>query len=124
MLNLRITLDNLLETYHSRVYFEQAPTGKLAPDFPYIVYTFPNSFTLGDQEVFVLDVDVWDNKQDTTELEMLASSIWRALNRYHYIDENIQFSIYHSNRLPLGDDNPSIKRRKLIFELKYYDRGA
>ena len=114
-------MDKLEESHHE-VYFEQAPSEAI---FPYVVYTFPNSFTVEEQEIFVLDVDIWDDKQDTTALETLASSIWKALNRYLHIDENIQFTIYRSNRLPeLEDDNPAIKRRKLIFELKYYNRSA
>ena len=118
MINLRIALDKLLEEFHERVFFQSASKGT---QFPYIVYTLPNSFTVEEQEIFVLDVDVWDNKEDTMELETLSSDIWKGLNRYHHYDKNIQFSVYRTNRLPLDDDDPTIKRRKLIFELKYYD---
>lgn len=118
MINLRIALEELLGGFHERTYFEDAP--KNTP-FPYVVYTFPNSFTSENLETFVLDVDIWDNKEVTTELETLSSYIWKELDRYHHYDENVQFSIYRSNRLPLDDDDPTIKRRKLIFELKNYD---
>lgn len=120
MIYLRTAIQSKLEEYHSSVYFQDSPEDAL---FPYVVFTFPNLFTNEDQEIFVMDVDIWDNKEDTTTLETLSSQIWKGLNRYFYIDENIQFVVYRSNRLfELEDDNPRIKRRKLIFEVKYFER--
>lgn len=120
MINIRIAIKQALEEYHSRVHYQRAPSDII---FPYVVYDFPNSFMNGDQEVFNLDVDIWDNKNDTTELETLASNIWREFNKYHYLDDNIQFSIYRDNRLPpLDEDDKNIKRRKLIFQLRFFDR--
>lgn len=120
MIHLRTSLTTLLKSVHPNVNFEQAPKDQT---FPYIVFNFLPSFQNEDQEVVVMDVDVWDNKSDTTEIETLANTIWRALNKYHYIDENIQFTIYKSTRFPeLEDNNPLIKRRKLTFEVKYFDR--
>lgn len=120
MIYLRKALQKKLKEYHSSVYYEQSPEDAL---FPYVVFTFPNSFTNEYQEVFVMDVDIWDNKEDTTDIERLSSEYWKGLNRYCYIDGNIQFTVYRSNRLfDLEDDNPTIKRRKLIFEVKYFER--
>lgn len=119
MIELRIVLNKLLKTYHDRVYHQQAPTKRI---YPYVVFNLPNSFDNENQEVFVLDVDVWDYTEDTTALETLSSTLWKALNRYRHLDEDIQFSIYRSTRLPPLDDDPMFKRRKLIFELRYLDR--
>jgi len=122
MIYLRKAIMRKLKEYHSSVYFEQSPEDTL---FPYVVFTFPNSFTNEHQEIFVMDVDIWDNREDTTDLETLSSTIWRGLNRYFYIDEHIQISVYRSNRLfDLEDNNPRIKRRKLIFEVKYFERES
>lgn len=120
MIELRKEITKLIKMHHSRVYFQTAPNGA---SFPYVVFDLPNSFTNEQQEVFNLDVDIWDNQSDTTNLETLASTIWRKLNYYSHVDEKIQFSIYQSNRLPpLDEDEPDLKRRKLIFEMKYFDR--
>lgn len=120
MIHLRREIIQLLRQYHDRVYFQKAPNNIA---FPYVIYDFPNSFMDGDQEVFNLDIDIWDNKDDTTELEQMASSIWKGLNRYRHLDEDIQFSIYRENRLPpLDEDEKNIKRRKLIFQVRYFDR--
>lgn len=121
MINLRTQLNKILKTIHPRVYFQTAPD---TATFPYVTYDLPNSFTNEEQDIFNLDVDIWDMpvNGDTTQIETLASSFWKSLNKYRYIDENIQFSIYKMNRLSLKDDDVRIKRRKLIFQLRYYDR--
>src|SRR5690625_1846888 len=120
MIDLRRSLMQVLRNYHSRVYFQKASSDT---SFPYVIYDFPNSFTDEETEIFNLDIDIWDNRDDTTELETLATTYWRALHRYRHIDNNIQFSIYRANRLPpLDEDEKYIKRRKLIFQLRYFDR--
>ncbi|ALY08070.1 hypothetical protein BhaS171_00014 [Bacillus phage vB_BhaS-171] len=119
MIEIRKALHTFLRQYHSRVYFQSAPT---TATFPYIVYDLPNSFTDEELEVFNLDIDVWDNQADTTTLETLASSLWRALDHYQYIDQQIQFVLYKENRLTVIDEDPNIKRRKLIFQMRYFDR--
>lgn len=119
MNELRTALNSLLRLHHPRVYYQNAPN---TAKFPYIVYNLPNSFDNEQQEVFNLDVDVWAMGSDTTEIETLSGSLWKDLNGHHHIDANIQFTTYRASRLTLEDDNPDIKRRKLIFELRYLDR--
>jgi len=120
MINLRLATMRILLEIHDEVYFQEATK---EARFPYVVYDFPNSFDNENQEVFNFDVDVWDNNENTVPLETIASTYWKLFNRYHYLDENIQFSVYRGNRLPpLDEDNTGIKRRKLIFQLRYFDR--
>lgn len=121
MINLRVQLNKILRTIHPRVYFQVATD---TASFPYVTYDLPNSFINEEQDIFNLDVDIWDMpvNGDTTELEILSSAFWKGLNKYRYIDENIQFSIYRMNRLSLTDDDVRIKRKKLIFQIRYYDR--
>jgi hypothetical protein len=75
------------------------------------------------QEIFNFDVDVWDDNVDTTEIETLASNLWKGLNYYRHSDTNMQFSIYRENRLPeLDEKELGLRRRKLIFQLRYFDK--
>lgn len=120
MLELRKELTKLLRAHHPIVFFVTAPKDA---SFPYVVFDLPNSFDNEQQEVFSLDVDVWDNKDDTTEIETLSSILWKKMNYHHHVDEHIQFSIYRSNRLPpLDEKETDLKRRKLMFQLRYFDR--
>lgn len=119
MIKLRTELNKILKTIHPRVYFQVSTDTTL---FPYVTYDLPNSLTNEEQEVFVLDVDIWDNATDTTAIETLANTIWKTLHKHRILNENMQVSIYRQNRLALTDDDTRIKRRKLIFELKYLER--
>ncbi|CAK7001957.1 hypothetical protein [Tissierella sp.] len=131
MNKLRTQLNKILKSIHpnaivqgkskSRVHF-QFPTDETP--FPYIVYDLPQSYFEDDLEVFNLDVDIWDNKTDTTEIETLSQAIWNELNRYHFINNDMQFTIYRQSRLTIEDDDPRIRRRTLIFQLRYYDRSV
>lgn len=119
MIELRKAINSFLKQHHPRVYHQRATDQAV---FPYIVYNLPNSFDNEQQEVFNLDVDVWDKGNDTTPIETLSGDLWRVLNRFEYIDPNIQFTVYRASRLTLDEDDINIKRRKLIFELRYLDR--
>lgn len=120
MIRLRSQLTSLLKLYHPQVHYQTAPS---TATFPYIVLNLPNSFTNEEQEIFSLDIDLWDNKADTTVLETLASKLWKELNHYRYSDDEIQFSIYRENRIPeLDETEIGIRRRKLIFQLRYFDK--
>lgn len=104
-----------------RVNYQTAPS---KTPFPHVIYNLPNSFTNEEQEIFSVDVDLWDNKTDTTELETLASTLWKELHHYSHLDESIQFRIYRENRIPeLDEAEIGIRRRKLIFQLRYFDRA-
>lgn len=120
MIKLRTELTKLLKLHHPTVYYQTAPSTAI---FPYIILNLPNSFTNEEQEIFSVDVDIWDNRTDTTELETLASKLWKELNNHHHIDESIQFMIHRENRIPeLDETEIGIRRRKLIFQLRYFDR--
>ena len=130
MIEIRKIINSHLKALHpnvvvngiskSRVHFQKAPDDT---PLPYIVFDLPNSFTSEDLENFVLDVDIWDNNTDTTQLETLAAQIWKSLHKLRIINNKAQLSVYRSNRLTLTDDDPRIRRRKLTFQVKYFDRG-
>lgn len=119
MIELRKKITAKLRAIHPRVYFQDAPD---SAQTPYIVYDLPNSYTNEEQEIVALDVNVWDIGVDTTAIETITSAVWNHLHKYRYIDGDIQFSIYRSNRLPPIDEDRNILRRMMIFEVRYFDR--
>lgn len=121
MIKLRTELNKLLKEIHPRVYFMKASD---TASFPYIVYDLPQSYSDDDLEVFNLDIDIWDNNADTTEIEVLTDQIWKALDRLYLINGDMQISIYRQSRHTLDDDDPRIRRRTLMFNVRYYDRSV
>jgi hypothetical protein len=121
----------VLKSKHDRVYFQSAPSKIEDPDnpgvyistpFPYIVYDLPNSVDDGSMEQFVLDIDAWDNKTDTTTLETLIDSIDKELHRKTVmINGVLAVTFYRENRLSLIDDDPTIRRRKYIYQIRTHE---
>lgn len=120
MIDIAPVIRTKLLDYHSRTHLANAPTGET---FPYVTFNFPTNFTQGEMEIFNLDVDIWGNNPNTTEIDTIANNIWNGLNRMVHVDEKMKISIYKMNRMILDDDDPQIERRKLIFQLRYLDRG-
>ena len=117
---LRTAIQTLLKTLHPRVFFQVAKENAV---YPYVVFDLPNSVDSGTLENFVLDVDVWDVNTDTTVLETLINTIDEALHkRTIVIDKKMAFVIYRENRLTLTDDEPSIRRRKYIYQVRTYQK--
>jgi hypothetical protein len=118
IIEIRKYLLILLKSIHPRVYFEQAPDNAV---YPYIVYNLPNSFEEGIMEQFVLDIDAWDNSKDTTSLETLIDSVDQSLHRkVAVVNDTMAFIFYRENRLSLTDDDPRIRRRKYVYQIRTY----
>ena len=115
---MRKVLQSILNEYHERVYFQEADKNAT---YPYVVYDLPTSFFMEGVEVFNLDADIWSDK-DTSEFESLTNAIWNGLDNLTHNDDNLFISIYKENRLALNESDSKIKRRKLIFQLRYIDR--
>ena len=119
-LEIRIAIQTLLKTLHSRVFFHVAPDTAI---MPYIVFDFPNSVDSGILENFVLEVDLWDDNTDTTTLETLIDTIDAALHKKSIlVSDKIGIVIYRDNRLTLTDDDPRIQRRKYIYQSRTYQK--
>ena len=123
MIELRTKLFQELKTLHPRVYFQHATEDHA---FPYVTYNFLPSFMVdAGMESMLMDVDVWDNNTNTTAIETLAQKVWEKFHHYKHVDEDIFLSIYRDSRMPeIEDDEPSIRRRKLTFQVRYMYKGG
>lgn len=121
VLEMRIAINQLLKTLHPRVFFHTADKDA---DFPHVVFDLPNSNDIGTLENFVLDIDVWDTNEDTTELETLIDTIDINLHKKTiFIEGKMGIIFYRENRLTLSDDDPRIHRRKYIYQAKTYQKN-
>jgi hypothetical protein len=119
MKEVRQAIVTQLKSVHPRVYFLKATD---TAQFPYLVYTIEIT-DLGDGlRLVTLDVDGWDNQDDTTVLEDLMINVKNALNRNIMINDNLYMSIYVDRQLALTDDNPDLNRRTNIFIGRLYER--
>ena len=119
-IEIRKSIQEILKTIHARVFFHVAPDTAV---YPYVVFDLPNSIDSGTLENFVMDIDVWDDNLDTTDLETLISAIDVELHKKSVvIDDKVGFTIYRENRMTLTDEDPSIRRRKYIYQVRTYQK--
>ena len=121
VIEIRKIINIALKSIHPRVYYRSAPDTAV---FPYLVYDLPNSTDDGTLEQFVLDVDAWESTNgDTTGLETLIDSADKSLHRKTIIvGGDLAVTLYRENRLTLTDDDPNIKRRKYIYQVRTFER--
>jgi hypothetical protein len=119
MIDLLTAIYTKIATVTTKAYLEKAPDGAV---YPYVVYKLPNSTDidgcpLGNREDYTLEIDIWDNLNDTTRLETLTNSIDTAMQRKHVDNSNIAVSFYRLSRLMIPDPDQKIKRRQLRYRL-------
>lgn len=109
-------------------YVDHYPTdqeGITTKVYPYCEITFPNivaNNSFSDNNLF--QIDIWDNKDtDIREIENITDSIHKVLNRYHFINNHMQFSINRNDpyRLSLADVDLTIQRRELRYLITIYE---
>lgn len=92
--------------------------------YPFAEINFPNISTNNSfSDNNLLEVDIWNNLDtDIRIIESLTDQIHLVLNRFHYIDADMQVSINRETpyRLALPDEVIGIQRRKLRYKLTIY----
>ncbi len=121
MIEIRKVLHPYLLALHSRVYFQRAPD---TAQMPYLTYTFANIRGEGEgRQILTLDIDGWDNKEDSTGLENLMSGIEAGLDRHVLAGTGIVAAFYLENKMPVLEDDRKIQRRRYIFQGRIYKRS-
>lgn len=110
-------IKDLILGAHSRVYLEDAPETAV---FPYVVFNLVGDIIIneGGRNDFTLEVDIWDDDQDTTTLEALTDDIDLHLDRINQSSSTIAVNFYKTGRDMIPD--PSLKRRQLRYQTSVY----
>jgi len=94
-------------------------------DFPRAVYDFEN-IDLGDlsRDDLILIVDLWDEGNDTSRIEDIADQIEEMFNAANLPDENVLPTFYRISRKPIDDEDKTLMRRQLKFQIQNYYVGG
>lgn len=116
MLNLIEQIQTLLTTTGYSVFFNEKNE---ETSYPYVIFKFLPSNVLELREDFPMEVDIWT--KDVIECMEMTKIIDGKLNRFKFLDANIQFSIYKINQLNLlPDEDMKVKRNQLRYKVKTY----
>jgi len=114
MIELRQLIQAELKAVHTRVYYQVAPE---SATFPYLVYDIPTVYDDGEGlQTANVDVDGWDDEENTTALETLMANVNARLNKKTLVGSCFAITLYLESKLTLIDDDPRIRRRKYTYQ--------
>lgn len=88
--------------------------------YPYAVLDLKET----DDEIFsqyYLTVELWDKTEDTEPIEEKGEEIKQLLKEYTYNNDNFAIVSYFIDKIPIIDEEKTIKRRGLKFDIRVYE---
>jgi len=103
-------------------YYRMADPGAL---YPHAVYDFEN-IDLGDinRDDLILIVDLWDRGNNTSRIDEMADQIETMFNAANLPNEEVLPTFYRISRKPIDDEDKTIMRRQLKFQIQNYYIGG
>lgn len=88
--------------------------------FPYAVVDIKE---LGNEVLtqYSLDISVYDKKEDTTEIETICDDLKKLLHQKRAVKDNYAYVIWFSNCLTDKEEDRTIKKRILSFEIHLFN---
>lgn len=93
--------------------------------YPYAVYDFEN-IDLGDinRDDLILIIDLWGKGKDTSSIEEMADSIEEMFNCANIPNDEVLPTFYRVSRKPIDDEDKTLIRRQLKFQIQNYGIGG
>ena len=118
--DLRTYLNSLLQGVCERVYYGNAPA---SATFLYLVWNleaiaYEDGFSLQE-----LEVDVVDYGENTAPAESAADNLQAVLDHHHHLCDGFHVSVYRERRQPLYENDKSVIRRRLTFQVRLHERS-
>ena len=117
-LELRKQLQIIFKTITDNIHYEIAPD---TSPYPYLVYELSELTYNYGKAVMQLEVNILDYGTSTSVVETLSDTLQDKLNKYHFINDKIQFNIYRLNKITVQEEDKKIRRRRLTFEIQLHE---
>ena len=93
--------------------------------YPHAVYDFEN-IDLGDvnRDDLILIIDIWGKGKDTSPVEEIADRIEKLFNAANLPGEKVLPTFYRISRKPIDDEDKTLIRRQLKFQIQNYYIGG
>jgi len=94
-------------------------------NYPYAVYDFEN-IDLGDinRDDLILIIDIWGKGKDTSKIEEFADQMEAMFNAANLPNEEVLPTFYRISRKPIDDEDKTLIRRQLKFQIQNYEIGG
>ena len=114
----RTELHRLFKTLTTNVYYE----GNQDPAvYPRLVFDLSEVTYDSGKTLYQLEINIIDYGTSTKIVENLADTVQSTLNKYYFINDEIQFAVYRGLRQKVEEDDKQIIRRRLLFEIQLHE---
>ena len=117
---LRTVIKTLLDPFCPDVAYGDASDGNKYPRVAFELRELGNDYK---RVLIDLEVNVIDRGFSEAWVENTADAVQSALDKHYHIDGDIQFTCYAGKRIPVREDDKTIKRRQLSFEIHLHGRS-
>ena len=115
---LRTELQRLFKTLTTNVYYE----GNQDPAvYPRLVFDLNEVSYDSGKTLCQLEVNVIGYGTSTRSIEDLADTAQSTLNKYYFMNNEIQFTVYRGLRQKVEEEDKLIIRRRLLFEIQLHE---
>ncbi len=115
--DLKKFLTRELKTICENVCYQQASDDI---PFPYIVYDLSHKqYEVG--KGYSIEINIWDRSTSTKNVEMIADDTEYLFDDTIYNENTFTASIDLNTRNTVEDSDKRLKRRRLLFDMLYYD---
>lgn len=114
---IQSNINNIVKSYY------RVADAKAA--FPHAVYDFEN-IDLSDihRDDLILIIDIWGKGKETSNIEDIADQIETVLNTTNIPGEEVLPTFYRISRKPIDDEDKTLIRRQLKFQIQNYYIGG
>ena len=93
--------------------------------YPHAVYDF-ETIDLGDisRDDLILIIDIWGKGKDTSPIEEIADQLEEKFNAANLPNEEVLPTFYRISRKPIDDEDKTLIRRQLKFQIQNYSIGG
>lgn len=114
---IQSNINNIVQSYYR---IADAKAG-----FPHAVYDFESIDLLDiNRDDLILIIDIWGKGKDTSNIEDIADQIERVLNANNIPGEEVLPTFYRISRKPIDDEDKTLIRRQLKFQIQNYYIGG
>lgn len=117
---LREFLQERMEAISARRYYGSAPA---SAEFPYLVWNLEEIAYEGAMALLELEIDAVDYGESTAQAESMADLLQKSLHNLHQLTDDFFVAIYRERRQPIYENDKSIIRRRLIFQVRLHERS-
>jgi len=78
---------------------------------------------VGAKQIYVLEVNIWDQGQYYSKAEAMMDELEKKLHRNSYMTEGYLIRIFKGKRQNIPDPDRTLKRVQEQFEMHVYEKG-